>query len=129
MFPTRPSTVRISVVALLLTEAFALGDTIVKLRAMPTPIKSSIYLLVSLAILLTAWLAYMTWTGRNWARITQLVIVVYGALTSFPSISSELSNDISTGAISILLSAIQLSAVWLLFQAPASAWFDHTRSP
>jgi hypothetical protein len=61
--------------------------------------------------------------GRNWARITYLVLFVVGLLV-YPFILWSTFHRSPVGAyVSILQTAMQAYALYLLFRPPARAWF------
>jgi hypothetical protein len=61
--------------------------------------------------------------GRNWARITFLVLLVLGLLPYGFMLRSELHRSPWLGLIGILQTTIQLYAVALLCTSPGKEWF------
>jgi hypothetical protein len=61
--------------------------------------------------------------GKNWARVTFLVLTILGT----PSAIKALIDGVSVGTFSSLLGmfqmAIQFCALILLFRSPAKDWF------
>ena len=61
--------------------------------------------------------------GRNWARITFLVLFIIGIPFSvLPLMQSLAANPIS-GLLGIVQTIIQIVAIVFLFQKPSSEWF------
>lgn len=61
--------------------------------------------------------------GRNWARITFLVMFVIGMLPTLPLVLSEFSRSPVVGALSVAQIGLQVYALFLLFTKPGSVWF------
>ena len=79
--------------------------------------------LFSLALLV--WIYYKIYVGRNWARITLLVLFVLGAAVML----SRVVMDVLIAAPTLekvqmaVGMAINLTTLWLLFAPPGSYWF------
>ena len=66
---------------------------------------------------------FMIGKGRNWARITFLVLFIIGTPFSvLPLMQSLAANPIS-GLLGIVQIIIQIVAIVFLFQKPSSDWF------
>lgn len=61
--------------------------------------------------------------GRNWARITFLILTILGAYPSLRFLSHEFAMSPMYGAASLVQIGLQLCAIVLLFVKPASDWF------
>jgi hypothetical protein len=61
--------------------------------------------------------------GKNWARITLLVLFVIGVLPTLFIVSSELSRSLLLGTLSVAQIGLQGFALFLLFTQPGSTWF------
>lgn len=61
--------------------------------------------------------------GRNWARMTFLLLFVIGMLPTLPLVLSEFSRSPVVGALSAAQIGLQVYALFLLFTKPGSAWF------
>ena len=61
--------------------------------------------------------------GKNWARITFLVVGVIGIVPTFSIVSTEFSRSVVLGTLSLLQLALQAYAAFLLFTQPGSSWF------
>jgi hypothetical protein len=61
--------------------------------------------------------------GKNWARITFLVMGVIGIVPTFSIVSTEFSRSVVLGTLSLLQLALQTYAAFLLFTQPGSSWF------
>ena len=61
--------------------------------------------------------------GRNWARITFLVMFIIGVLPALPMVLSEFSRSAVVGALSVAQTGLQVYALFLLFTQPGSSWF------
>ena len=79
----------------------------------------------ALSLLFGVWLYFKIYTGRNWARITLLVMTVLGGLTIF---STFFLNLIATVPVlakirMVVGMCINLIVLWLLFFSRGREWF------
>jgi hypothetical protein len=72
---------------------------------------------------LNAFLIFKISAGRNWARITFLVMFVIGMLPTLPLMLGELSRSPVVGALSVAQVGLHVYALFLLFTQPGSVWF------
>jgi hypothetical protein len=72
---------------------------------------------------LIAFLIFKISAGRNWARITFLVMSVIGVLPTLPLMLGEFSRSPVVGALSVAQDGLQVYALFLLFTQPGSVWF------
>jgi hypothetical protein len=77
---------------------------------------------------LLGWLIHKTWQGRNWARITLLVIVVLGLPFYVPNVRKFFAVSPTAGYVNVAQSILQVVALYLLFISPGRVWFNR-RSP
>jgi len=73
-----------------------------------------------------AFLIFKISAGRNWARITFLVLFVIGMLPALPLMLGEFSRAPVVGALSVAQVGLQVYALFLLFTQPGSAWYRKT---
>jgi len=76
---------------------------------------------VTVAIL--AWLSFKIWKGRNWARITFLAMTALGLPFFSSAVKSYFAASSAAGYVSLLQTALQLVALYLIFARPGSDWF------
>jgi len=74
-----------------------------------------------------AWLNVMTWRGRNWARITHLVLFGFSLLTSLFTFPSLLRGPGYEAMVYLLQLAMNGAGIGLLFTPSASAWYRSLR--
>ena len=72
---------------------------------------------------LIAFLTFKISAGRNWARITFLVMFIIGVLPSLPIVMGEFSRSPVVGALSVAQIGLQVYALFLVFTRPGSSWF------
>ena len=72
---------------------------------------------------LFAFLVFKISQGRNWARITFLVIFLLGVPFAIPMYMQELRRNFLLGSLSIFIALLQLVAVYLLFRKNSNLWF------
>ena len=73
-------------------------------------------------------LTYQIWLGRNWARITVLVLGILNLPFYIPMLKGFLSVSFMAGFISLLQMALQVAALYLIFSKPGRYWFRPTAS-
>ena len=70
-----------------------------------------------------AWLIHKTNIGRNWARITLLVLYVVGVLLAIPAFFMGPPTSIFYIGVFIIQAALQAVALFMLFSSDARPWF------
>jgi hypothetical protein len=73
-------------------------------------------------------LTYQIWLGRNWARITVLLLGLLGLPSYIPTLRTFLSVSFVAGFISLLQMALQVAALYLIFAKPGRSWFRRNAS-
>ena len=68
-------------------------------------------------------LALLIGRGRNWARITFLVLVALSFASVLPGLPVVLAYPVSQVALNAAILAAELAAIYLLFTPPGSRWF------
>jgi len=76
---------------------------------------------VTFAVL--ALLIYFISAGRNWARITFLILFLIGLVPTIPQIMATLDRSALGGVISFGQLLLQIVAMYLVFSKPGSTWF------
>jgi amino acid transporter len=79
-----------------------------------------------LGLALLTWIYYKIYMGRNWARITQLVLVILGALVmGLPPAMHVLTAAPLIAKSSMVISlGVNIAVLWLLFLSPGRIWFQ-----
>ena len=72
---------------------------------------------------LMAWLIYKISAGKNWARITYLVLFLLGFLPTLPVMLTEFSRSPLVAILTVVQVGLQVYALFLLFTKPVGAWF------
>jgi hypothetical protein len=72
---------------------------------------------------LIGFLIFKISAGRNWARITFLVLFIIGVLPTLPIVLGEFSRSAVVGALSVAQIGLQVYALILLFTQPGNSWF------
>lgn len=82
--------------------------------------------IVGFFVLAISWFfIHMIYQGRDWARITYLVLFVIGLPFFFMSVSNA---DLLCGWLGVGQALVQLRALWFLFQPPSNAWFRKVKA-
>jgi hypothetical protein len=82
-----------------------------------------------LGLALSIWIYYKIYKGRNWARITLLVLCVLGGLMTLSRVFMEKFAELIAPAPElakvqmIVGMTISLFILWLLFVSPGRRWF------
>ena len=80
-------------------------------------------------VLAVLWsLIYLIGKGRNWARITYLLVFVAPLPIALPDLLQVLRWSPWLGSALLAQLTVQIVAVVLLFQKPSSEWFRQLRS-
>lgn len=72
-------------------------------------------------------LSFLTWKiskGRNWARITLLVLVVVGMAPFIYFLPLQLKRSLFWSTVMIAQSLLQWYALFLVFTSPGKHWFS-----
>lgn len=83
--------------------------------------------LVVLQVTVMLLLGYVIWkisVGKNWARITCLVLFLFGLPSFVINARADFARSAVLGAVIVLEALMEGTALWLLFIAPAKYWFD-----
>ena len=121
---SRPDKVSTAVKLLYLSIAIGVVRSIFEIPTLTQTTSLSLVISVSVFTLaIMAFLIYMIGRGRNWARITFLVLFLIGLPFSvLPLLQSLLANPIS-GVLGLSQAVLQIIALVFLFQKPSSDWF------
>ena len=76
---------------------------------------------------LFAFLVFKISKGRNWARITFLIIFLLGVPFAIPMYTQELKRNFLSGSLSIFIALLQSVAVFLLFRKNSNLWFKASK--
>jgi FtsH-binding integral membrane protein len=126
---SRPDQIRTTIKLLYITLGIGAFRSIME-ASVNTQIASPVFvMLITFCVLGIMWLLiYKIGKGRNWARITFLVLFVNGLPFSvLPLLRSLAANPIS-GVLGIGQTVIQIIALVLLFQKPSSNWFREMKA-
>ena len=80
------------------------------------------FILISVIAVMALLIVFIS-KGKNWARITFLVLFVLGSLPSIPLVLGEFSRSPVLGAFSVIQIVIQIVALYLVFTNPGATWF------
>jgi succinate-acetate transporter protein len=92
----------------------------------PVVVLISIFVFV---FVITAFLVLKMSAGRNWARITFLVLFVIGVIPTIPMLLADFSRSAVSGAIGVIQAGLQLYALVLVFTEPGKHWFKKVVAP
>lgn len=134
---TRPQTVTIAVIALLVNIFIALVSGYLQLKhnlAIKSMIKQFPQMLdyqygfIAVGFVFQLFLLYKIFRGRNWARIVALVFFLLGVLSSIPEFLGVFPLPTSVMIIASIGMFIELVAYVLLFTGQGDAWFKYRPS-
>ncbi len=72
---------------------------------------------------------YMIGKGKNWARVTLLVIFILGVTFSILPMIQSLTHSPLLGILDLAEAIIEIIALVFLFQRDSSAWFKMMKNP
>ena len=122
--PTKPREVNWAVS--LQFAALALGAVATALDWNHLKSLGAIPKLVLLQVAVTLLLGYVIWrisAGKNWARITCLVLFLFGLPSFVINARADFARSAVLGAVIVFEALMEGTALWLLFIAPAKYWF------
>jgi hypothetical protein len=128
--PPQPTTVLIAVILLSIKLTI---DVMVDLTTLQDrqeferiPLVLSVAI-VSVLVLLVAWLIWKINAARNWARITYLIVLVCGFLVFAVRLAAGTGEPFQLTIGKLLESLLPIVAMVLLFTPSANAWFRQGR--
>ncbi len=62
-------------------------------------------------------------TGRNWARIVFLILLIIGLPFAIPTYLTQLRMNLLHGSVSIVVAILQIIGMVLLFTKNSNQWF------
>ena len=124
----RPEKVGTAVKLLYITLAIGVLRSIME-ASMHAQIASPAFVMfITFFVLCIMWLLiYMIGKGRNWARITFLVLFIIGIPFSVLPLSQSLAANPISGLLGIAQTVIQVVALVFLFQKPSADWFKEMK--
>ncbi|OOG35992.1 hypothetical protein B0E51_18965 [Rhodanobacter sp. C05] len=87
-----------------------------------------VYSILAATFAVSAFFVYKISRGRNWARITYLILMLLGMFKTVPSLVSTIEHAPFSGTLSAADVVAQLVAVALLFTGASNGWFER-RTP
>lgn len=87
------------------------------------PSDPKIFIMVIIMILIIGFLGYMIRQGKNWIRITVLVLFTIGMINYPFLVFNEFKYSYILGTVSIVQMLIQLYVLIILFSGESKIWF------
>jgi hypothetical protein len=123
----RPRQIVQAIALLWVSTSLGVASGYLEAQRSPDPWASVAVMLLTMLVLLAV-LTVMLWRGRNWARLTYLILV---ALSLASLISSW--GIVERPAIEVALEAVSFVAdagsFFLMFTKPGSLWFQYAAEP
>ncbi|OOG39176.1 hypothetical protein [Rhodanobacter sp. C05] len=120
----KPREVRLGILCLWAALALGLINSITHIfrfgTQLPLAILGSTFLLT---FLFSAFFIYKISQGRNWARATYLILLLFGIAYTVRGLSVEFSHDPVMAVTSVVRVIVLLYAMYLLFSYSSDAWF------
>ena len=122
----RPDKVGLAVLLLYVSLGIGLLRSFMEAPQQEAPIGLIIF--ISLFVLgITGFFIFMIGKGKNWARITLLVLFIVGIPFAVPQLFQSLAANPISGLLGIAQTAVQAVALAFLFLKPSSDWFRQMR--
>jgi hypothetical protein len=116
-------------VLLWVSLAVAMASTVPAIRPDYWDGLSSVVVIgISLLLALYAWLVFMIYMGRNWARWLVVVFLAFGWLSDLADPKWATQSVVANFA-DFVNAALDLSACLLLLRGEGAAWFKKARVP
>ncbi len=77
---------------------------------------------------LTVWLAGKMYAGRNWSRWAMLAYLGVGWVFALEGLVDDFSYSSLAGPLNLVGIALEVAAMWLVFQGPGRAWYGALRA-
>ena len=124
--PNKPDTVRHAVTLLYFTLAIGIFRSVLEPLSSSQEVFLSFEVFILVFVLAFMWLfIFLIGKGKNWARVTFLVLFIIGLPFSvLPLLLSLVAAPIS-GLLGITQTVLQAVALIMLFQKPSSIWFHY----
>ena len=120
----RPKTVTTAVTLLYMTLGIGVIRGILEASRLSETAPIGFVVFIMLATLgITGLFIYAIAKGRNWARITFLVLAIIGTPLAVKPLLESLAASPFSGVLGILQSLLQIVGLVLLFLKPSSHWF------
>ena len=120
----QPSKVATAVKLLYATLGIGMIRSIIESSRHAEASSVALFLFGTLFSLVTiAFFIYMISKGKNWARITFLVLCILGIPLAISPMIQSLSHNLFSGVLGILQVIMQIIGLVLLFHGSSSKWF------
>lgn len=83
-----------------------------------------LYSIAAISALLMAFFIYQIGRGRNWARITFLVLFLLGSISFVSGLTGLFNRSVVAGTLSTAQAIMQMVALYFVFSKPGSLWFS-----
>lgn len=125
----RPDKVGQAVMLIYVTLGIGVLRSIIETTRLAESAPLGFVLFITLSVFGTMWFfIHMIGKGRNWARITFLVMFIIGTPLSVQPLLQSLSANPISGLLGIAQTGLQLLALTFLFQKRSSDWFREMKS-
>ena len=126
---TRPYKVTTAVKLLYITLGIGVLRGIMGSSTQAEVTSPAFVMFIAFFVLVVMWLfIFMIGKGRNWARITFLVLFIVGTPFSVLPLMQSLGANPISGLLGIVQTIIQIVALVFLFQKPSSDWFREMKA-
>jgi len=88
---------------------------------------SNVLITLGLTVALFGWLTAKIGVGRNWARVTFLVLMVLGLPFTALMLVATLKRTPAEGVLQIVQALMQIYSLYLLFAVPGKSWFQRRK--
>lgn len=122
MKSSKPMQVRCAVGLFYLALLLSLIQPFIVSSAMARP-PAAIVLAMAIAAVMTVFLIEFVSIGRNWARVTYLVLTVLSLPWSLLYLQDRLMHSPLAATSIVVQLAAHAAGLWLVFSAPGSVWF------
>jgi len=120
-----PAQVLLATRLLWLSLGLGLVNSAIQWRFLTSQAKPAFVLIVQpITLALMVWLTCMVWKGRNWARITLVILLALGLLPSLQLMGATFRRDPLAGSLTAIITICQLTAMYLVFTNPGRSWFS-----
>lgn len=120
-----PARVRNAVSLLWLALVTGMLVLVFDVSAVPASMPPAIiYAIAALISLFMAFFIVQIGRGRNWARITFLVLFLLGLISYVSGLTDLFHRSVVAGLLSTAQAAMQIVALYFIFSKPGALWFS-----
>ena len=120
----QPSQIHIALILLWISLGVGLLISLIDSNPALAGVSTAFIVTVAVAVLaVMAFFIFHIGRGRNWARITFLILFLLGTWPFMQELVGMFNRSLIACLLSVTQFVLQISAIYLIFTKPGNAWF------